>query len=102
MPENPLDDARDEIDRTRRELERMFGLGEKFNDDVDRINRAIGEGFHVFERIFPFRDLQNRIEALHYDIPAHASDLATLILRQGLEPKPRVEIPGTDHNGRRF
>lgn len=64
----------DPIERARRELERLFGYppgafdpAKNFFRDVQRINRALGVGFELFEDVISRRTLHERIEALHPD-----------------------------------
>lgn len=109
MANNPFDGANNEIEKARRELERLLGMvpgssnpAKKFFEDAERVNRALGDGFKLMQDLFPFQDLKDRIEALHYDMAAHVPNLATLISRQALAPKPRVNLPPSDHYGRRY
>ena len=54
----------------RREMKRLLGPfdpGSTVFRDVERINRALGEGFVLIEQVLGPQNLLDRIEALHPD-----------------------------------
>ena len=69
----------------RRQMEDLFGYphgafdpASNFLSDMERINRALGEGFKMLQDVFTPQDLLDRIEALH-------PDQAPLPIRKALE-----------------
>lgn len=102
MPEDPMEKAR-------RDLERMFGYpagsfdpASMFFKDVERLNRALGEGFRLFQEVIGPQALVDRIEALHPDqaslrLQQAARDIMNLPRRMG-----EIRPPDSDHYRRRY
>lgn len=64
------------IEDARRELERLFGYPSgafdpagDFFKDVERINRALGEGFKLLQDTMSPENLRDMIETFHMDSP---------------------------------
>ena len=75
----------DPFAETRRKIEEVLGYpagafnpASNFLRDMERINRALGEGFKTFQDVIGPEQLKDRIEALHPDTPV-------LRLRQSME-----------------
>jgi hypothetical protein len=109
MPGNPLEDAMNEFEKVRRDLERLFGYpagsfnpANMFFQDAERVSRALGEGFRLMQDIIGPQELIDRIEALHPDqasirLQQAARDVMNLSRRIG-----EIRLPPSDHYGRRY
>lgn len=97
------------LEETRRKLERLLGYppgafdpASSFLRDMERVNKALGEGFEILQAVINPQQLLDRIEALH-------PDQAPLRLRKAAEdilnlPRKIWEIkpPGSDGFMRRY
>ncbi len=66
--------GQDSIEDARRQLEKIFGYPKgafdpkaNFFSDVERVNKALGEGFQLMQQVIDPLTLRDRIEALHPD-----------------------------------
>lgn len=92
-----------DIERARRELERLFGYppgafdpASDFFKDIQRINRALGEGVELLQDIMSRRTLHERIEALHPDQPISRARRAIEHVMNLPRELPEIHLPPLD------
>lgn len=66
--------GQDSIEDARRKMEKLLGYpagafdpARHFFEDVDRVNKALGEGFKLIQEVVSPEALKDRLEALHPD-----------------------------------
>lgn len=66
--------GQDSIEEVRRKMEKLLGYpagafdpARHFFEDVDRLNKFLGDGFKLMQEVIGPQQLMDRIEALHPD-----------------------------------
>ena len=92
--EDPFADVRRKIEEILGYPAGAFNPASNFLRDMERINRALGEGFKTFQDVIGPEQLKDRIEALHLDqavsrVPKALQDIMNLPRKMwDLKPPP--------------